>query len=117
MKVIDLVSLLILVIIIGYCVIKKYIDERKDNKNKEIESKVDEFCNKHYKKIWLVFIIILFITVIYKFGEIPTYLGCDEAGMAYDAYCISEYGTDRYGNQYPLYLTNFGQGQSLYVLI
>ena len=112
MKVIDLVSLLILVIIIGYCVIKKYIDERKDNKNKEIESKVDEFCNKHYKKIWLVFIIILFITVIYKFGEIPTYLGCDEAGMAYDAYCISEYGTDRYGNQYPLYLTNFGQGQS-----
>ena len=70
------------------------------------------FVEKHYKIIWLVFAIILFFTVIFKFGEIPTYIGVDEAGMAYDAFCLAEYGTDRSQNSYPLYLTNFGQGQS-----
>ncbi len=112
MKIIDLISIIILMLLLAYSVIKKYIDEKNGIDNSKTESKIDEFCNKHYKKIWIVFIIILFFTVVYKFGEIPTYLGCDEAGMAYDAYCLSEYGTDRYMNQYPLYLTNFGQGQS-----
>lgn len=32
--------------------------------------------------------------------------------MAYDAWCLSQYGTDRYLNSYPLYLINFGGGQS-----
>lgn len=112
MAIIDFVSSIILYLLIGYYIIKKFLDERKNSKKLNSENKVDEFCNKHYKKIWIVFIIILFFTVVYKFGEIPTYLGCDEAGMAYDAYCLSEYGTDRYMNSYPLYLTNFGQGQS-----
>lgn len=112
MTIIDLISIIILMLLLAYSVIKKYIDEKNGIDNSKTESKIDEFCNKHYKKIWIVFIIILFFTVVYKFGEIPTYLGCDEAGMAYDAYCLSEYGTDRYMNQYPLYLTNFGQGQS-----
>ena len=56
---------------------------------------------------------IILITVLYKFGEIPTYIGVDEAGMIYDAYCLEKYGTDRYMNSYPLYLTNFGSGQSI----
>ena len=112
MTIIDLISIIILMLLLAYSVIKKYIDEKNEIDNSKTESKIDELCNKHYKKIWIVFIIILFFTVVYKFGEIPTYLGCDEAGMAYDAYCLSEYGTDRYMNQYPLYLTNFGQGQS-----
>ena len=135
----ELLSIIVLAIIVIGVLIKEYIREKKSNskannelnnieqtntkqyKNKEIvnnknsenkKSTIDEFCNKHYKKIWIVFAIILFITVIYKFGEIPTYMSVDEAGMAYDAYCLAEYGTDRYGNSYPLYLTNFGGGQS-----
>lgn len=112
MTIIDLISLIVLIFLLGYSVLKKRIHDRKENTDENSENKVDEFCNKHYKKIWLIFIVILFFTVIYKFGEIPTYIGCDEAGMAYDAYCISEYGTDRYMHQYPLYLKNFGQGQS-----
>lgn len=110
-SIIDLVSIVLLIIILVIALIKRYLNEK--NGVKVNENKVDEFCNKHYKKIWIVFIIILFITVIYKFGSLPSYLGIDEAGMAYDAYCISEYGTDRYMNPYPLYLTNFGQGQSV----
>ena len=110
--IIDLISIIILIGIVCYSLIKQYINEKKHNDVEIYQKKTNEFFNKHYKKIWLIFIIILFFTVIYKFGEIPTYLGCDEAGMAYDAYCLSEYGTDRWMNQYPLYLKNFGQGQS-----
>lgn len=106
----EFVSIIILIMLIIASVIKQYLDEKKGKEIKE--NKIDEFCNKHYKKIWLIFIVILFITVIYKFGDIPTYIGVDEAGMAYDALNIAEYGTDRYMNSYPLYLTNFGSGQS-----
>lgn len=100
------------IIIIVSALIKKYIDEKK-NKNTEIVNSLDNFCNKHYKKIWLVFLVIIFISVIYKFGEFPKWIHVDEAGMAYDAYCIANYGVDRYLNSYPLYLQNFGGGQSV----
>lgn len=106
----EFISVMVLIILILVSIIKQYIDERKGKEGKE--NKIDEFCNKHYKKIWIVFAVILFFTVIFKFGSIPTYIGVDEAGMVYDAINIAEYGTDRYMNSYPLYLTNFGSGQS-----
>ena len=109
-KMLELISIIILAVLVIYSLIRQYRMEKKNEEEKE--NKIDTFCNKHYKKIWVVFAIILFITVIYQFGNIPTYIGVDEAGMAYDAYCLAEYGTDRYGNSYPLYLTNFGSGQS-----
>ena len=105
-------SLIILIFIVIISLILKYIREKKQIKSTDEKAKLDIFCNKNYKKIWLIFSIIIFITVIYKFGEIPKYIGVDEAGMIYDAYCLSEYGTDRYLNSYPLYLVNFGGGQS-----
>lgn len=73
---------------------------------------IDEFCNKYDKVILGIFIILIIITRIYKFDELPRAIGIDEAGMAYDSYCISNYGVDRYLNSFPLYLTNFGGGQS-----
>ncbi len=73
---------------------------------------IDEFCEKHYKKILFIFIILIIISRIYKFGELPRAIGVDEAGAAYDAYCLANYGVDRYLNSFPLYLVNFGGGQS-----
>lgn len=115
MTILDILSILIFIVLIGVSVVQTYLRERKDN-NKQVndsESKIDSFCNKHYKIIWAIFMIILFITVIYKFGELPTYIGVDEAGMVYDSISIANYGVDRYLNSYPLYLTNFGSGQSI----
>lgn len=115
MTILDIFTILLFIVVIGISVVQTYLKERK---NKDIqenneESKIDSFCNKYYKVIWVIFIIILFITVIYRFGELPTYIGIDEAGMAYDAMTIADYGVDRYLNSYPLYLTNFGGGQSV----
>ena len=48
----------------------------------------------------------------YKLGSVPYGLHIDEAGMAYDAFCLANYSVDRYLNHLPVYLTNFGGGQS-----
>ncbi len=112
---IDFFTILLFIILLGISVIQAYLKERRDStkQNNTVESKIDSFCNKNYKFIWGIFVILLFITVIYKFGELPTYIGIDEAGMAYDSMAIADYGVDRYLNSYPLYLTNFGSGQSV----
>lgn len=58
----------------------------------------------------------------YRLGLVPSGIHIDEAGMGYDAWCIANFGMDRYQNSYPLYFINFGQGQNalytyLYALI
>ena len=58
------------------------------------------------------------LTRIIGLGDIPIGINVDEAGIMQDAYCIANYGTDRFGNNNPLYMINFGGGQSaLYTYI
>ncbi len=49
---------------------------------------------------------------LYKLADVPYGIHVDEAGMGYDAYCLANYGVDRYLNSFPVYLINFGRGQS-----
>lgn len=44
--------------------------------------------------------------------SVPYGVHIDEAGMGYDAWCMANYGVDRFQMSYPVYLTNFGGGQS-----
>lgn len=107
----NVLSLIALISIILIRVISlKHSTKRKQQENNSKE--IDNFIDKHYKKILIVFLLLIFITRIYKFGETPNFIGVDEAGAAYDAYCLSQYGVDRYLNSFPLYLINFGGGQS-----
>ena len=71
-----------------------------------------DFIEKKYKVIWVLIFILALILNTFKLGEIPTGINCDEAGMTYDAYCIANYGTDRFQNKFPVYFTNFGDGQN-----
>ena len=79
---------------------------------------------KYFQKIkWNTVIFVLIISIacfvrIYKIEEIPAGIHVDEAGMAYDAFCISIFGVDRALNHLPVYFINFGGGQSaLYTYI
>lgn len=56
---------------------------------------------------------VLLITRLWRIDMVPFGMHYDEAGMAYDAWCLSQYGVDRYLNSWPLYLTNYGGGQSI----
>lgn len=114
MKIEIIIGIIIFFIILVVKLIQKYMIEHNIYKDKidSIESKKDNFINKYYKWIFAVLIIVTAITRFYKFGSIPQNIGVDEAGAAYDAYCLANYGVDRYLNKLPLYLINFGGGQS-----
>lgn len=67
------------------------------------------------KKEVIIFVLILLIAIFsrgYKLNSLPVGIHVDEAGMAYDAYCLATGGTDRWLNHLPVYLENFGGGQS-----
>lgn len=65
-----------------------------------------------YRYCILFLILIGAFLRLWKLSEFPAGFHVDEAGMAYDAYCLANYGTDRFLNRYPVYLTNYGGGQS-----
>ncbi len=56
--------------------------------------------------------IVFVLTRLFLLTSVPRGLHVDEAGMAYDAFCLANYGTDRYMTWHPVYLTNYGSGQS-----
>lgn len=67
------------------------------------------------KKELIIFTAILIIAIFsrgYKLNSLPVGIHVDEAGMAYDAFCLATNGTDRWLNHFPVYLENFGGGQS-----
>lgn len=83
------------------------------NKLKNIlNPKETKISNKIANKIFIGIFVLSVIILFYKLGKIPYGLHVDEAGMAYDAWCLSEHGVDRYLNRLPVYLINFGGGQS-----
>ena len=76
---------------------------------------VTKNSKKQIDKYTIILIIIMLIgiaTRIIGLGKIPIGINVDEAGTMYDAYTIANYGTDRFGNTYPVYMINYGGGQS-----
>lgn len=59
----------------------------------------------------MVFVLFGF-TRLWQLTELPRGLHIDEAGMAYDAWSLSQYGVDRHLKSWPVYLANYGGGQS-----
>lgn len=104
-------SILFFTILIIIKISRKYILEHSNKKRNE-EEIIKQLIKENYKKILLLFLIFIIISRIYKLGVLPAYIGCDEAGCAYDSYCLANWGVDRYLNKLPVYLINFGGGQS-----
>ena len=74
--------------------------------------KIEELIEEKYKIIIIIILIVGIFTRFIAIDKVPIGMHVDEAGMAYDAYCIANYGTDRYNNPYPVYMINYGGGQS-----
>lgn len=77
-----------------------------------------EFFKKHKSSILnVICFFIIFVLAIalrtYKIENIPSGVNVDEAGMAYDAFCLSKFTVDRALNKFPVYFVNFGGGQSI----
>ncbi len=68
------------------------------------------------RKNKIIFIIILILGIflrVYKLYNVPMGIHVDEAGMFVDANTLARFNTDRHGVEYPIYLENFGEGQSI----
>lgn len=73
------------------------------------------FQNKKIIKKNILYCIAFGIAVFmhfFRLGDVPYGIHIDEAGMGYDAYCLANYSVDRYLNRFPVYMINFGGGQS-----
>lgn len=75
--------------------------------------KVKEALIDKYNIYFIIILIIATLSRIILLDKFPEGIHEDEAGMMYDAYCMANYGTDRYLNENPVYLINFGGGQSV----
>ncbi len=67
------------------------------------------------KQFWIIFACIAVIGILVRtilFTIVPSGLNQDEASMLYDAYSILNYGVDRNGTSFPVYLEAWGDGQS-----
>lgn len=97
----------IIINIILLIIISIIIFIKKDDKKEKIK-----VIEKHYNKIAFLLLFLVIITTIYKLGKVPSGIHVDEAGMFYDAKLLAKYGYDRYLNKLPIYLINYGDGQS-----
>ena len=57
-------------------------------------------------------VLLAVFTRMYLLGQVPSGMHIDEAGMGYDAWCLANYGVDRYLQQLPVHFINFGHGQN-----
>lgn len=76
-----------------------------------------EFINRHKKKILYILalgiiFLIWFRMHTYMISIVPWGVHLDEAALGYNAYCIANWGVDRYLNYMPVYAANFEGGQS-----
>lgn len=110
MSIINTISIIIVTALIAISAIYSYCKNQNTARKTSID--IEILCDKYKIGIWILLIAIFFISVIYKFGTFPHTLFVDEAGTIYDARSLSEYGVDRYLKSFPIYLINFGGGQS-----
>lgn len=92
------------IVVLAICVIATI----KKNDNEEN----NEFLEKYGNIIFVGIFIVAVLTLVVNLDKTPQGLHVDEGGAFYDAICLSKYGVDRYLNKLPVYLINFGGGQS-----
>ena len=82
-----------------------------------MEQAMSEWMKKNQKTLYYIsaglILLCCVATRLWRVTTIPSGVHIDEAGMAYDAWCLSQYGVDRYLTPWPVYLNNFGGGQSI----
>ena len=81
-------------------------------KEQQSKKKINVSFEKYNLIIITAILIVGALVRFYKLAELPIGFHVDEAAMAYDALCIKEYGMDRWLNKNPVYLINYGGGQS-----
>ncbi len=62
--------------------------------------------------IWSGVLLLAALLRLVRLNQLPYGIHIDEVGMAYDSYYLAKEGVDRWCMSYPVYLLNYGSGQS-----
>lgn len=80
--------------------------------NIDIRERLAKMPERYRNCCWAAIIAAMAFIHCFRIGSLPCGINVDEMGMGYDAWCLANYGTDRYMNSFPVYLINFSGGQS-----
>lgn len=81
-----------------------------DVSQKTAPGKLSVFIEKYWYLFAFAILGVFAITRFKGLSSLPYGLHIDEIGMLHEARDLAEYGTDRYGNSWPVYLKNYGGG-------
>ncbi len=114
------------IIISIFCILKPSL-ERSEGSKEGVASKIHQTTGGlkttgsfKIPEIPAKFIIIILAALsavfifsrLFRLDTIPAGMHLDEIGISYDAFCLKSFGTDRFGRRYPVYPTNYGDGNS-----
>lgn len=103
MTIVNIAAAAVSIIIVIYNIVTS-----RKNKNAELRNDISD---KTYRIILFIGIVVALFVRIYKFAQIPYGVNQDGAMAAVDAKALAEYGTDRFGMDYPVHLTAWRYGQ------
>lgn len=69
------------------------------------------FSEKNQRAVLILLAVIAIAVRVWRFGDVPGGLNQDGAMAAVDAKALADYGTDRLGMRYPVFLTAWGVAQ------
>ena len=79
---------------------------------KPMLSKLYIFLSRHYLVLLVLIFAVFLFSRLFRLESIPAGIHLDEIGITYDAFSLKSTGADRAGNAYPVYPSNYGDGNS-----
>ncbi|MCR4740635.1 MAG: glycosyltransferase family 39 protein [Lachnospiraceae bacterium] len=99
-------------LILSFCICALIRRGQKDHVKTLNNASLSALINKYHPVLlFLIFAVFLF-SRLFRLAVNPAGIHLDEIGISYDAFSLLHFGTDRMGRAYPVYPTNFGDGNS-----
>lgn len=78
----------------------------------KLDQRIWPSLQRHYKLLLLGLMLLSFVTRVWALYTLPPGLNQDEASIGYEAFSILNFGLDRNGLPYPVFLISWGSGQN-----
>lgn len=115
MKILNIVATTATALICIAALIKSFLPRKAaaDSLERRTTDVIGGFADRWH---WVIFALIMALSTFlrfYRLSEVPSGLNPDGTASAYEAWSLINYGVDRQLHRYPVYLINFGDGQSV----
>ncbi len=91
---------------------KKYSPGTNSTAFGSLVTKAVSLADSYYILLLMLLFAVFLFSRLFMLNALPAGLHLDEIGVTYDAYSLLNFGTDRLGRAYPVYPTNYGDGNS-----